>query len=992
MAKRFAMVGLSLMLLVGIVVPASAKGTGVESRVVKESQQNLQAAMSKLEFATVLHHLLGYEIDNKVDTIGTAKSIGYWDVVFGTKDKGRSAITAGEALEILNYVFPKDSMQGLTAITAKPEKPLKKGDAVLLMQHHIQEVFRDAGTYKNQTIQGNVLINHSDVTIKNSTIHGDVFITNGTGITLQNVTVSGTVYVKEEIQNNVQTIDSSVKQVVVYKPGQQDSDWTLVWSDEFMSNTIDSSKWTYDIGNWIVDEKGTGISPGWGNNELQYYTDSPENSFIQNGKLVIKAKKEEVPVTDQFGSYQYTSAKLKTKGLFSKKYGKFEARIKSPQGKGYWPAFWMMPEKDVYGSWPTSGEIDIMEAAGKDPSRIGGTIHYGEQYPNNTYKGAEYHFPEGEAITDFHTYGVEWEPGEIRWYVDGKLYQTLNNWFSKGKDQASKYAFPAPFDQEFYMILNLAIGGWYGGNPDETTQFPGEMEVDYVRAYELTGREYKTPVEPVVEREELPEDAKLPLADGNYIYDQAYEKPITIVNDDENALDEQYWNFVYLPDFAGNGAIAKEKIDDKTFAKADITNAGNALWALQLIQKLSIVEGGTYKVSFDAKSNTNRNMMVKVSGGAERAYANYSGEQTIRLTDTVKPYEFTFTLNQETDIAARLEFNMGANGNAPVWIGNVRVEEVIPEDPANASKAPLGDGNHVYNGTFDQGDMTRTNFWELVKNPLSSAKMSVDEKTRELQVIGADSDASLLVKQTGIQLLKGNTYKLTFDARSTKNRAIEVELVGQDGVRSYTDAVVDLTNEMKSHSMEFTMTTEMSDKFSQLLFKLGGQGGDVYLDNIRLIRTSEYIDYDQVDLQPLKNGDFSAGMDAWGSYIHYDAAATFSAQNKELQVQIQHPGNEAWSILLEQGNIKLTKGVTYVLSFDARSTVARDIEVTVENAGYYRYLSQKVSLQNEMNSYRFEWIMGANDTGALKFLLGKTAEAHDITIDNVVLAVKRTGE
>ncbi|KHE66772.1 family 16 glycosylhydrolase, partial [Halobacillus sp. BBL2006] len=346
-------------------------------------------------------------------------------------------------------------------------------------------------------------------------------------------------------------------------------------------------------------------------------------------------------------------------------------------------------------------EIDIMEAAGGNPDKIGGTIHYGEEYPNNTYTSGDYHFPEGEDITGYHTYSVEWEPGEIRWYVDGELYQTLNDWFSKGTNQADKYAFPAPFDQEFYMILNLAVGGWYGGNPDETTEFPGEMEVDYVRVYELTGRDYKEPVEPVVEDEELPEDAKQPLEDGNLIYDQSYQEPITVVDQPEDSLDPTYWNFLKLPQFGGEGTMEATDVDGERFAKTTIENPGNALWSLQQIQKIAILKGHTYEVTFDAKSNTNRNLMTKVSGGAERGYANYSGEKTFQLSDVVQSYNYTFTLNQDTDLAARLEFNMGSNGQAPVWIGNVRVEDVTDQQEEETSKSPLGDGNRIYNGTFD---------------------------------------------------------------------------------------------------------------------------------------------------------------------------------------------------------------------------------------------------------------------------------------------------
>jgi beta-glucanase (GH16 family) len=1006
MRNKVVMSLLVLVLALSVVLPVGAKGLGREDEAMlkrweergvfeglEKMKKNPHAALSKVEFAALLHSVIGYGRDEMPwkngDIVKQAKEVGYWDDVFGEEVEENSAVKKGEAWKVVDYLLP-----GSEEVSAEDgSNPLKLVDAVRLIDEKVDGFYHEAGTFSGETIEGNVLVNHSDVTLEDVRIKGDLYVTSGAlpgNVTLKNVSVDGTVYLAEELQNHVRSVESDLGQVFVYKPGKQKSDWTLVWSDEFITDEIDRDKWTYDIGNWIVDEDGNPVSPGWGNNELEYYTDSPENSFIKDGKLVIKAKKEEKPITDEFGSYDYSSAKLKTKGLFSKKYGKFEARMKLPEGQGFWPAFWMMPEDSVYGSWPTSGEIDIMENAGRDTGTIGGTIHYGEEYPNNTYTGEEYHFPEREDTTGYHTYGIEWEPGEIRWYVDGKLYQTLNNWFSKGTNQADRYTFPAPFDQEFYMILNLAVGGWYGGDPDRTTPFPGEMEVDYVRAYELTGRDYMDPVEPEQVREELPDGAKFPLEDGNYIYDAAYSEAFTVVDAPEETLNPLYWNFVALPDFGGSGTMTKEDVGGVPFAKTQVTNPGNALWALQLIQNVSIAEGGTYKVSFDAKSDTTRNMMTKVSGGAERGYANYSGEQTILLTNEVQSYEYTFTHRQDTDIAARLEFNMGANGNAPVWIGNVRVEEVEPEDPEGASKTPLADGNHIYNGTFDQGDMTRMKYWDVAVNEPAAASADVPEETRELHVGITEGGASaddVQVKQTGLQLADGASYELTFDARASAARPIEVQFLSEDGTVSYSDSVsVDVSGDMASKKVNFTMPEGQSDEYGQLLFKLGGVSGDVYLDNVRLFKTS--VD---VELEPLKNGDFSSGLDFWSQYIHFDAQANLSVTDEKLNVNIENAGNEAWSVLVEQGNLNLVQGVTYELSFDARSTVARNMEVTVENAGYHRYLSKSIAVNDVMTNHSYEFVMSANDTTSLKFLMGKFGEAHEITIDNVVLGVKDAG-
>ncbi|WP_241657236.1 carbohydrate binding domain-containing protein [Halobacillus salinus] len=941
------------------------------------------AAMSKLAFIDMVNQWIGVS-EGEGDALEIAESNGYLP---DFKANEKSVMKQGEALEVLSYVFPTVEWPD----AKKANKPLKLKDAVHYANELAESVYTE-GTYSDQTVEGNALISGPGVTLKDVTIKGDLHITRGIGtegVVLDSVTVEGTVYIDETVQNAVKLMDSDVGQVSIYAFGTDSSDWSLVWSDEFLTEEIDPDKWTYDIGNWIVDENGDGVSPGWGNNEKEYYTDSEENSFIEDGKLVIKAKKEQT--TDQFGTYDYTSAKLKTKGLFSKKYGKFEARMKLPEGQGYWPAFWMMPEDSVYGEWPTSGEIDIMEAAGSDTDTIGGAIHFGEEFPNNTYKAKDYHFPEGSDYTDFHTYSIEWEPGEIRWYVDGELYQTLNDWFTKGTNEATNYTYPAPFDQEFYMILNLAVGGWYGGDPDATTEFPGQMEVDYVRAYELTGRDYREPVEPTREIEPLPEDAKQPTEDGNLIYDQNYEEGFNVVDENTDTMDDTYWNFLTLPDFAGVGSIATDEVNGETFAKTEITNAGNALWSLQLIQHLAIMQGHTYEVTFDAKTDASRTLMTKVSGGSERGYANYSGEKTFNLTSDVQSYSYTFTHQQENDLAARLEFNMGTNAN-PVWIGNVRVEDITGQQEESTQKEPLGDGNHVYNGTFDQGDATRLAYWDtIVQNGAEAeAVVNPDERVMHMDIEAeGKSQEDIQLQQTGLQFLKGNTYELTFRARAEQAREIEVGFIGQDRKNYAEPKPVSLTEEWKTYTVPFEMTTENSDLEGQLKFYMGQSASDVYMDDVELMQTSTYVDYDNIDLTPLTNGDFANGMDAWSEYIHFDANANVDVQKEVLTIDITNAGNEAWSVLAEHPGLELAKGVTYKLSFDARSSIARDIEFTLEDAQYSRYLEKIITLSNEFETFTYEFEMPKNETVSLKYLMGQFAEEHTIELDNVHLEVQQ---
>jgi beta-glucanase (GH16 family) len=256
--------------------------------------------------------------------------------------------------------------------------------------------------------------------------------------------------------------------------GAAQAAWQLTWSEEFDGNSINTNIWSFDTGN------GAG---GWGNNELEYYTSRPQNAYVSNGLLHIVARKE------SSSGFNYTSAKMKSRGGFSQKYGRFEFRARLPQGKGYWPALWMMPKDAAYGHWAASGEIDVMENKGANPSNVMGTIHFGGVYPHNTHShGTSYNFPAGDSVTNFHVYAVEWSSHAIRWYVDDHLYETQTAWWSASSatETSAHNPYPAPFDQPFYIIMNLAVGGNFGGNPNGETSFPGEMQVDYVRVYAET--------------------------------------------------------------------------------------------------------------------------------------------------------------------------------------------------------------------------------------------------------------------------------------------------------------------------------------------------------------------------------------------------------------------------------------------------------------------------------------------------------------------------
>lgn len=247
---------------------------------------------------------------------------------------------------------------------------------------------------------------------------------------------------------------------VVTPPG-----WRLVWSDEFegpAGSAVDATKWKFDLGN----------NNGWGNAELEDYTDRTQNAALDgNGYLVVSARKEAL------GGQMYTSARLLTQGKATWTYGRFEARIQIPKGQGIWPAFWMLGDNIGTAGWPACGEVDIMENIGREPTLIHGTMH-GPGYSGGNGIGGPASLPGNAAYAaDFHVYTVEWEMNSIRWSVDGAQYFAT-----------TPASIPAGttwvYDHPFFIIMNVAVGGGWPGNPDGTTVFPQTMVVDYVRVYQ----------------------------------------------------------------------------------------------------------------------------------------------------------------------------------------------------------------------------------------------------------------------------------------------------------------------------------------------------------------------------------------------------------------------------------------------------------------------------------------------------------------------------
>lgn len=262
---------------------------------------------------------------------------------------------------------------------------------------------------------------------------------------------------------------------------------TLIWQDEFNGTQLDTSKWNYELGYYIGDDPN---SWGWGNAELEHYTNSEQNVFVQDGKLNIRALNDPKSFPQDPNRYaQYSSGKINTKGHLSLQYGRVDFSAKLPTGNGIWPALWMLPEDEAYGAWAASGEIDVMEAKGRLPGTTSGAVHFGGQWPVNKYIAGEYHFPDGQTFAnDFHVYTLIWEEDNFKWYVDGKFFfkVTRDQWYSVAAPNNPN----APFDQPFYIIMNLAVGGHFdGGLAPSPGDIPATMQVDYVRVYKPGGGE-----------------------------------------------------------------------------------------------------------------------------------------------------------------------------------------------------------------------------------------------------------------------------------------------------------------------------------------------------------------------------------------------------------------------------------------------------------------------------------------------------------------------
>lgn len=486
--------------------------------------------------------------------------------------------------------------------------------------------------------------------------------------------------------------------------------YELVWSDEFNSNYLDTNTWNYEI--------GTG-SWGWGNNEQQYYTD--RNIKVSNGTMKITAKRED------YGGMKYTSSRITTKNKKNFKYGKIEARIKMPKFKGVWPAFWMLGANQDSVGWPKCGEIDIMEAI-NDENLVYGTLHwFNDPGNNNADSGSSVAVADR---TEYHVYGVEWTADKLRWYVDGKVYRTMdvsNDSFSEVR-------------KEYFVIFNMAIGGQWPGYDIDETAFPATMEVDWVRAYKK--------VEETTTK---------------------YTGPMITVTEDAVETCSEKWGSYFGSGWAGASGTSKSTDKAVTGATMNITSIGNSQWGVQQYLKgLHYYPGRTYNYSFTMTSDVDKRVFVKVAGdGDEQIFGEY-----IDLKARV-PYNFSrqVTLAKDMEGVLDLYFGMGkCDGDAAATNSAANI---------TLSNVSFKTTTQIPDPNYNNGEST-TNKTTLPSEEKTTTNNGVTTTNNGLTTTGngVTTTSKVVVSRPG----KVSVKKVV---RSKNNRNIKINIKKVKGVTGY---------------------------------------------------------------------------------------------------------------------------------------------------------------------------------------------------------------
>ncbi len=738
-------------------------------------------------------------------------------------------------------------------------------------------------------------------------------------------------------------------------PGKTKDGYDLIWSDEFDGNYGDAKtdantglnleNWAYQLGDGTTDCGNY----GWGNNELECYTSDVKNigvnedlsgDGVADGLLRITASHEDNPYKYANESAKnYTSARIRTTGpdgaLFTNTYGYVEARISLPQTQGAWPAFWMLPESTaIYGGWPVSGEIDILETTGLNTNAACGTLHRGN--PNQVYKGSGY-VTLDEEIRYFHTYAIDWEPGQIRWIYDGKVIYTANDWYSQKGGAEESLGFDAPFDVPFYTILNLAVDSGRFGGDDNAAIFEGDinMYVDYVRVYQKS-EGYVASVIPSASKDVADDWAN--YAGQNQIAEIAADNLVHIGGGmDDASADMSKW---YVANGV-NGEATSAVVTDaagKVWHKISVTNQGGENYSTQLIGHFDLKKGYVYKVSFDAYAAGGFVGQSIIADAKE--WKGWSAQNSVACKLGAEPesYEFTFESKEAFD-KDRIEFNFGTIGTGDAFISNVRVEIVDPATigatDASGAHKPLANGSLIYNGKFEQGN-NRVGFWNACNGTtlvvpryttedITGADvkvLDVASKTNYEAVadgmkyyerraqISAKAGVSPAIFQSGLKML-ADTYALTFEMYSATDSAVKaaVYTVDENGKlgTEVTSAKAGYAKEdgLKKYTLVLKTTEDIANAALVLSF---ADGTAVQIDNVKMVGAGQAPEF---DTHPVGNATEFTPNNADGGTI------VAAVRNDNLvTVSGISSGSNWYSPQLGSTNFDVVVEQTYKVSFD----------------------------------------------------------------------------
>ena len=606
----------------------------------------------------------------------------------------------------------------------------------------------------------------------------------------------------------------------------------LVWAEEFEGSTIDSDSWLFESGPT--------------NDNVHFYTDREENATVSDGKLRIIALKE------SYQGYNFTSAHIRTEKSLSLRYGRIEASIKLPGTKGFVPAFWMLPVDNRYGWWPYSGEIDIMEHPTNEVTKIYGTVHT-QNY--NLFQGPQ--LPQGGSIdvqdaeSAFHLYAIEWTPEKIDFFVDDQKYYSFEN------DQGSTATWP--FDQPFYIILNLAVGGGWVGTPDQSSVFPSVMEVDFVRVYQdltdigiqgmdfvtynTTNVTYRTgEIEGATYQWSVPGDAEITTGQGSpqiavnwgifggnvevniittggtYLKTLPVRASSNLLKNSGFEKGVRYWKSSTGYPVRAQMDLREEESHGGTHSiHTTITDAGGNPWDVQLTQPdLDLKGGTTYYAGLMAKSGVPGNQI----NAAVINTSNFAltAQKQISPVENWKLFEFDFTPSQNFNAA----FNVDMGGNT----GSYYLDDFI------LTTEELSNLNLVKNPDFFDG----MEYWTLTTLSSAIAEGSAIQGEYAVSISNGGENAwDVFLGQSGLLVEQGYEYTISFDAYAGAPHQI-TPFVGRNNepwtVYSGGEPV-SISTTRQTYSFTFPMN-EPTDPESRLGFDTGGDEEVVYFDNILL--------------------------------------------------------------------------------------------------------------------------------------------------------------